>query len=550
MSACFAIFSLAFNNQFTYYQESQLILENSLLTGVSWDRLPEFFSLGNIQKYSYQPLVLFSWALENRLFGHNAFFFIFDNVILHLLNIALVFIFFLRLTKRMPITLIVSLLFAVHPMSTDAIVGIVGRQNVLSMFFYLIALTQYHVFVQKNNWQWFSYGIAMVMFLCAVLSRPETIVFVLTMFCVDYYVDEGLSWNRIREKIPFFLIALFGGWALWGKIQGSGVSIGFVDQIVLGCYAFLTHIWKAFLPINLSIFHPYPFKIQGILPSVYYVAFVGTVILLYGLLSTVRRSKETSFGILLFLCNLLPLCLIPMAGQVMKDSNGYLAYVGLFFLIAKGYERLMSDSLISKGILIKTFINCVLIGYMCWMVTLTQARCAVWRNDRTLWADVLKQYPYSSIAQLSMGDVWLRRWFYERAIEHYSLSITINPQNLNAYNNKGRALFLNGKFDEALQVFNESIALNDQFWRAYLNRALVYEKKGDIDRAIKDYFTVIKIVPQEPRSYINRGILFIQQERYDFALQDFATALALDPQNREVAMLAQKLKQELQRLGK
>ena len=76
---------------------------------------------------------------------------------------------------------------------------------------------------------------------------------------------------------------------------------------------------------------------------------------------------------------------------------------------------------------------------------------------------------------------------YEKAIEHYTKAIKINPKLVKAYNARCLSYSQLGQFERAIQDCDKAIQLNSNYFDAYHNRGIAYDNLGQHKRAIKDY---------------------------------------------------------------
>ena len=122
---------------------------------------------------------------------------------------------------------------------------------------------------------------------------------------------------------------------------------------------------------------------------------------------------------------------------------------------------------------------------------------------------------------------------YDKAIEHYTTAIEVNPDYANAYNNRSIIYRLKGNFDAVIQDCNKAIELNPDFAPAYLNRGNAYAEKGNVDEAIKNYTTAIEVNPDYANAYNSRGTVYCRIGKFDAAIKDHNTAIELDRENAE-----------------
>jgi tetratricopeptide (TPR) repeat protein len=95
----------------------------------------------------------------------------------------------------------------------------------------------------------------------------------------------------------------------------------------------------------------------------------------------------------------------------------------------------------------------------------------------------------------------------DKEIADYTQAIRINPNNVDAYNNRGIAYGRKGDYDRAIADFNQAIRLNSNYTEAYVSRGVAYHDKGDYDRAIADFNQAIRINPNYANARDNPEIL-------------------------------------------
>jgi tetratricopeptide (TPR) repeat protein len=101
-----------------------------------------------------------------------------------------------------------------------------------------------------------------------------------------------------------------------------------------------------------------------------------------------------------------------------------------------------------------------------------------------------------------------------------------------AFNNRGVAYRLNGKYDLALQDYEQAIRLNPDSANAYNNRGIIYRIKGDYDHAIADYDEAIWLKSGDfPAAFYNRALAHADKGEYDLALPDFDVVMRFDAKN-------------------
>ena len=130
---------------------------------------------------------------------------------------------------------------------------------------------------------------------------------------------------------------------------------------------------------------------------------------------------------------------------------------------------------------------------------------------------------------LQQGNVCMMLGQIVMAIEAYSHVIELNPNNPNAYNNRGVAYSAKGDFDRTIEDYTKAIELNPNYAVAYNNRGGVYYLKEEYESAIVDFTKATELNPDYAVAYNNRGVAYYLKEEYESAIVDFTRAIELNP---------------------
>jgi tetratricopeptide (TPR) repeat protein len=118
---------------------------------------------------------------------------------------------------------------------------------------------------------------------------------------------------------------------------------------------------------------------------------------------------------------------------------------------------------------------------------------------------------------------------YTFAVDAFSKTIELNPQEASAYYNRGNAYYYLGQYQRAIEDYNEAIRLKPNYANAYINRGNVYDKLGQYQRAIEDYNEAIRLKPDDADAYNNRGISYKNLGQHQRTIEDFNQAIRLKP---------------------
>jgi hypothetical protein len=179
----------------------------------------------------YRPVVAFSFALSNALWGTDPQGFHMDSLILHALNVVLLFSWLLLLTKSTTISLAAALLFAVHPIHHERVVWIAARDSLLSTLFVLAAIVFYTLAWRPDEGsrkktiagKRILASCSIGFFVLGLLSYEGTVIFPAVLACMEMLVlsqtGESVS-QKLRQTffrtLPYWsvLIAYVAWWLL------------------------------------------------------------------------------------------------------------------------------------------------------------------------------------------------------------------------------------------------------------------------------------------------------------------------------------------------
>lgn len=214
----FIVLSPCLQNKFTNLDDTQYVVENSVIKELNVENLKTIFSeqfVGN-----YQPITMLSYMVEYKLWGLNPFGYHLMNLLFHLLGTLFVFLIIKKLSGNDLIAFITSLLFGIHPLHVESVAWIAERKDVLYGFYFLWALYLYilHTKQEKQFSKYFLFSL--ILFVLALLSKAQAVVLPVGFFAVDFLMKRKFTKKIILEKIPFFVLAVaFGLLAI--KVQGK-----------------------------------------------------------------------------------------------------------------------------------------------------------------------------------------------------------------------------------------------------------------------------------------------------------------------------------------
>ena len=252
------VFSPSLQNDFTNWDDPTYVTDNPLVVN---NAVPVKEIFKTPVSLNYHPVTILSlaWNYQNGKLNPKGYHE--ENVIFHLLNTLLVFLFIFLLTRRnLLMAAIVALFFGIHPMHVESVSWVSERKDVLYVFFFLAGLITYLRFLDTKRILW--YILTLLLFVLSCLSKGMAVVFPVIMLLIDYLRNDKLQLKIIFNKIPFFVLSLVFG-VISFRIQSGGAIADMqvftiFQRMMFASYGAIMYVVKFFAPVNLSAFYPYP----------------------------------------------------------------------------------------------------------------------------------------------------------------------------------------------------------------------------------------------------------------------------------------------------
>lgn len=490
-------------NDFVNFDDIQYVTNNRMIQDFSLENIKLIF--GRFYMGHYHPLTLLSYFLEFQFFNLNPFAYHTTNLLLHLLNSLLVFWLILMMGGGTLASLVVALLFSIHPLHVESVAWISERKDVLYSFFFFGSMISY-LYYRKNHGMNYYY-LSLSLFVLSLLSKSMAVTLPIILLLCDYLLGRKFDKKSFTEKIPFFSIAFFFGIiAIYAKDSPGTTSlkapVSFIESLFILSQVIVSYFSKLVLPIRLSCLYP---SIKEISSSSSYLYLSLVVGLLIGGILSGKLSKKITFGILFFFITISPI--LPL--NIVADRYTYIPFIGIFYIIGEGFSWLYHWKIAAHKI-VKTIPLIMFIGIVGIFSFLTWERCRIWKDSVSLWSDVLKNYPNILIAYIDRGTAFLQRREFDRAISDFNHALKMNPDDektSSIYNNRGNAYVGKGLYDQAIPDFTKAIALNPRYEVAYSNRGNTYYTKGLYDQALKDFNTALEINPGYVEVHFNKALV-------------------------------------------
>ncbi|HAP68462.1 MAG TPA: hypothetical protein DCR04_01830 [Flavobacteriales bacterium] len=506
------------------------ILDNNLVRSLSWERIKLIFQTTELNG-SYIPLPIITWAINYKFGGWNPLGFHAVNLVLHLCNTALVFLFVKRLSNQNIVAFLTALLFGVHPMHVEPVVWITGRKDVLYSFFLLGSMNMWGAYNSTQKHRIYLYLFALFLFMLSLFSKGVAVVLPLFLLLTDYYQGRTDYMKLAVEKLPFFALSLvFGFIAISSQQQtaalGNVTEIPFHLSIVTSSYSLTFYLIQVLVPFQIGGFHPYPSGTEGI-PS-YMIASVLTPILLLIVILVFRKNRNIIFGVVFMLIGFTPVIqFLPVGDGIVADRYAYIPYLGAFFVFSWVTKSVYDQ--IKDRPTVKYVFGFVLVGYFVWLGSTAMAATQIWKNSLSLWTNVINQHPHAEKGHINRGRYYVEHNKLEQAKSDFDKALEIAPNLTVIHQERGLYFQRIKDYRLAADAFKRALEIDSMYFPARLNLGINYMRIQQLDTAIQVFTHLEKLDPRNLLVHLNKGVVFEQMDNFPNALVEYSKAIAKHP---------------------
>ncbi len=521
----------ALDNPFVYDDARSIVNNRSLLT-------PGDIRAVLLQNVS-RPLVNISYVIDRMAWGAEPFGFHLTSVLLHMVNVALLFVFARgvigdRLSRHAAspagnrvilAAFTAAALFAVHPMMTEAVGYISGRSDLLAGTFMLLAFIGLRRWMNTDRARWLALALAGAFL---ALGAKETAI-VLPLLFVYYvlFVREDAPNYRRRHLLmlcgPLVVIAIVSASVRLGLfvfVEYAG-RVGWQWRFALTeLDVFTRYLALMIAPTGQTIFHAIPATTSftdG--RAIIALAISGACLALIVLAA--RRRSVAGFGLTWFVLMLVPSALLVLLdrGEPMAERRVYFASAGLFLTAghAVGVLRRMLEG---ARPLTRRAVAAVGLLVLVLLAGRTVLRNAVWSNPVLLWAEAAERAPDHWLPSLVLAESLHNAGRHDEAIRALRHALQSGHAVPAIHEHLGLCLLETRRFAEARRAFSVLRALAPHSAAAPNGLAMADLLEGQVEAARHRFRAAIDV---EPRSIeARRGLVMIEErsgQRSDQALR-------------------------------
>jgi tetratricopeptide (TPR) repeat protein len=524
---------------FVNWDDPTFLIGNPYLQVFTWENLVAVLTPGRIAEEGlYLPVTYLSHLLETGLAGFDAGTIHAVNLLLHLLNVLLVYRLIVRWTTSDWVALLAAACFAVHPLQVETVAWCMGRKDLLATAFALATLLAWQNYLEHRRWGWYAWALAA--FALGMLAKPTLLTLPLVLLLVAPALRGALTRSELLAVVPFFLVS---GGLVWVNRQLAQPAAEAGPALLLVQATYLPGMLNGWLARLALLAPPRVHYLLSELSAARLSAWqvLPWVALAAGVVAAVwRRWTPLWFGAVFATVTFAPslsVLLLRNREFVTADRYGYLPLLGLALVLGALLAELPARvrpwyaALLGLWLVIAAASSVRLVG--------------AWQNSHTLWQRELAVNPLSPLAHNSLGNAFLEQRerqpgdpLHARSLEWqaqaaYQRAAELRPDYAQPHYNLGRLELGRGHPDRALTHFRNAILADPTFAAAHTQLGNLLHTRGDLPGALAAYSAALRHQPADRDARYNRGLLLQAQGDATGALADFTALLHYHPRDAQ-----------------
>ncbi|XP_029687357.1 protein O-mannosyl-transferase TMTC1 isoform X5 [Takifugu rubripes] len=457
----------------------------------------------NTSHKSYRPLCILTFKLNVLLHGMNPFYFHVTNLLLHCaVTCLLMYTCECCVFEDGLLAFVTALIFAVHPIHTEAVTGVVGRADVLACMLFLLAFLSYISHMLGSRFSDFLH-----------ISSPFT-----KRACFISVCDNPASFSPylLTRILTYSYLLSFNAWLLLVPVvlcyDWQVGSIPLVES--LGDLRNGATVLLALVIITLCIRCLFSLK----------CAMFGA--LLQG--PNGQESREILVGVLFLVFPFIPASnLFFRVGFVVAERVLYMPSMGYCILVALGVSRLCTVVGRYGTTVVSVSVVLLLLSFSWKTVHQNQ----VWLSREALFRSGIRTLPHNAKVHYNYANFLKDSGQLQEAIQHYSTALRLYPQHASAMNNLGT---LTQSPEEAESYYRKALVINPQHNRALFNLGNLFKSQGKEKEAESLLRNSIHFGPYFADAYSSLASLYAEQKRFAEAKEMYLKGIERCPENSDL----------------
>ena len=569
---------------FQYTQDDAIVINENMFTTQGMKGIPGLFKYDTFYGYfkdlsktklvsggRYRPLTPAMFAVEYDIAGLKPWFSHFMNALYYGLLCWLLFGFLRELlTPRLtgPVALqiaaIGTLIFAFHPIHTEVVANIKGRDEIIAAIGAIGGLWLM-LKASRDVQPLFYQGAALIVFLAGMLAKENVITMLAVAPLTLWWFQKNTNvqwlknlWPVITASVLFLLIrGSVIGWSLGDtptelmnnpflKVEnGNYMPFTWSEKMATVTYTMGKYLQLLIFPYPLTHdYYPRHVDIQDwSKPYVWLTLLAGL-----GLATVVFKGWKNrswwAYGILFYVCTMsITSNLVFPVGTNMSERFAFLPSVGFALVAGYGFHLLLTTRY-KKAILV--VLLAMLAGYVTW----TLARSRAWKDNTTLFTtDIHTSKRSAKLLNASGGDLISRAEDETDPVKKHEMLIEaqgylkraqeIHPNYKLSYLLLGNSYFHLKDLDNAILYFRHVLKMDPSYQEGRKNLGVALRDKGkeegeknrNLEAAITLLQEAVQYLPTDYETYQLLGVAYGQKGDTQKAIEYFKKEIELAPKN-------------------
>lgn len=500
----FLIFGRTIGFDYTFLDDQTLVLNQmEQLKDPSYIRTAfsgDVFHAGNQSGYYYRPMLTLTFMADAMAGGGSFKMFHFSNIVYHILATFMLFLFFYRTGHSVRWAFFCSMIFLVHPMITQVVAWVPGRNDSLLAILVLSAFLAWLKFTREGRLIWLA--VHLLLFTMAMFTKENAVAVPILIILYTFLILKDTPRKLLIPAAGWVLIIFI--WAIIRSGMLSGESpLSFSEQVLSvlqNLPAILPFLGKILFPFNLSVF---PILADMKIPSMQGALALGLLLIMV-ILTRKKQWGWYIFAIVWFLSFLVP-TFISVNYQIsnFSEHRAYLsvAAVILFFLHVAPVKNTALSGL-------KTLVPSAAIIALFAILTVMHSRH--FRDNFAFWQSAVDSSPSHAFNYNNLGAMYYLANDLPNAEKYFRKAMDINPYEPMANSNTGLVCMNTNRPAEAERYYLEEIRINPLFDHVYYNIGLLYYRSGRIPEAIVQWEKNLEVNPNYTEAY--RALFHLYRE--------------------------------------
>ncbi len=544
---------LIYSNTFStpwVFDDSAAIEKNPTIRTWAWVNGP-LQPIGDGSPVTARPLLNLTFAINYAISELQPWSYRAANLLLHGLTALTLYGLLRRILSQtvftagcryfsVPLALVTSLLWAVHPLHTNVVTYTSQRAEGLAALLYLLALYALVRGMASPGKALYWWVICIAVCYLGTMAK-ETIATLPIIALVMDRMFFATSWREVFRQRALVHVGLLSSWVFLGLFVLFGGnragSAGFlsiqaaIDYALLQPQAMMIYLSRVFVPVGL-VFDYGIFKAQTWHDWLPGMAVMGVLIVLT--LAGWWRGYKAAFAGVWFFVLLMPTSsVLPIVTQTMAEHRAYLSSAGIIALLVVGgfslWQRYRNDepARIVQPRSLLVIVTCAVIA----LSLTTLRRNQVFGDAVELWRDTTSKRPESARAWNNMAVAMLhdKNQSLDATLEVLDRALMLDPDHLEARSNRGNLMVRMGRFAEAIQEFTEAGKRKSNFLEVENGLTVAYCELRRWEKAIHHGLRTVELAPHWDGAWYNLGNAFLGATQFKEAAQAYQRSLGINP---------------------